>query len=121
MPAGVLTSPTFWTSISSFQRRIWEHFAFSITLALAGAFLIGLIPLWGTARKIIKNKSWDQRRDESVLALFTSLAGGGVLFAINYGLFLLKIRMGDAFHIAFVFLIVAVLIAGSVYLYRKKD
>ena len=47
--------------------------------------------------------------------------GGGVcLFALNYGIFLLKIRMGDAFNSALAFLLVSALIAGSIYLLRKK-
>jgi LPXTG-motif cell wall-anchored protein len=43
-----------------------------------------------------------------------------VLFALNYGVFLLKIKMGDAFNTALAFLIVGALIAGSIYLLRKK-
>lgn len=34
--------------------------------------------------------------------------------------FLLKIRMGDAFNSALAFLLVSALIAGSIYLLRKK-
>ena len=53
-------------------------------------------------------------------ALGVALAGGCVLFALNYGVILLKIKMGDAFNTALAFLIVGALIAGSIYLLRKK-
>lgn len=53
-------------------------------------------------------------------ALGVALAGGCVLFALNYGVFLLKIKMGDAFNTALTFLIVGALITGSIYLLRKK-
>lgn len=54
-------------------------------------------------------------------ALGVSLLGGAVLFALNYGVFLLKIKMGDAFNTALAFLLVAAILAGSVFLLRKKD
>ena len=43
-----------------------------------------------------------------------------MLFALNYGVFLLKIKMGDAFNTALAFLLVGALIVGSIYLLRKK-
>ena len=91
------------------------------TLALAAAILIGLVPVGVTGRNIVQKKSWRDNRAGTLQALGVSLLGGVVLFALNYSLVLLKIRMGNAFNTAFVFLIVAVLIAGSIYLYRKKD
>ena len=73
-----------------------------------------------TVRSIIRKKSWRENPSGTRKVLGLSLLGGASLFAFNYSLFLLKIRMGNAFNTAFVFLIVAVLIAGSIYLYRKK-
>ncbi|MBQ6243115.1 MAG: hypothetical protein IKN60_02185 [Bacteroidales bacterium] len=90
------------------------------TLALTAAILIGLIPVGATVRSIIRKKSWRENPSGTRKVLGLSLLGGASLFAFNYSLFLLKIRMGNAFNTAFVFLIVAVLIAGSIYLYRKK-
>ena len=90
------------------------------TLALAAAVLIGLIPVGATVRNIVRKKSWKENPSGTLQALGVSVLGGAVLFALNYGVFLLKIRYGDAFNTAFVFLIVAVLIVGSIYLYRKK-
>ena len=90
------------------------------TLAL-GAILIGLIPLGYIGREIIRKKSWRDNPGGTVRALGVGLAGGVVLFGLNYGIFLLKIKMGDAFHITLAFLIVAALVAGAIYLMKKKQ
>lgn len=87
------------------------------TLALGGAILIGLIPLG----YIVRKKSWRDNPGGTVRALGVGLAGGVVLFGLNYGIFLLKIKMGDAFHITLAFLIVAALVAGAIYLMKKKQ
>ncbi len=91
------------------------------TLALGGAILIGLIPLGYIGREIIRKKSWRDNPGGTVRALGVGLAGGVVLFGLNYGIFLLKIKMGDAFHITLAFLIVAALVAGAIYLMKKKQ
>ena len=91
------------------------------TLALGGAILIGLIPLGYIGREIIRKKTWKDNPSGTVRALGAGLAGGAVLFGLNYGIFLLKMRMGDAFHIALAFLIVAALVAGAIYLMKKKQ
>ncbi len=90
------------------------------TLALSVAILIGLIPLGHIGRDILKRKTWKTNPSGTVRALFVGLAGGAVLFGLNYGVFLLKIRMGDGFNTAFAFLIVAVLIAAAIYLLKKN-
>lgn len=86
------------------------------TLALVGAILIGLIPLGYIGREIIRKKSWRDNPGGTVRALGVGLAGGAVLFGLNYGIFLLKMRMGDAFNTSLAFLLVGILIAGSLYL-----
>lgn len=91
------------------------------TLALCVSVLIGLIPLCYIGRDIIKRKTWKENPSGTLKALGTGLAGGTVLFGLNYGVFLLKIKMGDAFNTAFAFLIVAALIAGAIYLMMKKQ
>lgn len=88
-------------------------------LALAGAVLIGLIPLGVIGRRIIQEKSWKENPSGTAKAIGTGIAGGLVLFALNYGVFLLKIKMGDAFHTSLAFLLVGALIVGSIYLLRK--
>ena len=90
------------------------------TTALAIAVLIGLIPPFAVGRRMIRGKTWKENPEGTARALVVALAGGCVLFALNYGVFLLKIKMGDAFNTALAFLIVGALIAGSIFLLRKK-
>lgn len=47
-------------------------------------------------------------------------AGGAVLFGLNYGIFLLKIKMGDAFNTTLAFLLLAALFVGCIYVMKKK-
>ena len=89
------------------------------TLALSGAILIGLIPLVVIGRRILREKTWKGNPSGTAKAIVIGLAGGALLFCLNYGVFLLKIKMGDAFNTALAFLIVGALIAGSIYLLRK--
>lgn len=91
------------------------------TLALVGAVLIGLIPLGSIGRRIIQEKSWKENPSGTAKAIGTGVAGGLVLFGLNYGVFLLKKKMGDAFHTSLAFLLVVGLIAGSIYLLRKRQ
>jgi len=90
------------------------------TMALAVALLFGFIPPFVVGRRIIREKTWKENPEGTARALVVALAGGCVLFALNYGVFLLKIKMGDAFNTALAFLIVGALIVGSIYLLRKK-
>ena len=90
------------------------------TMALAIAVLIGLIPPFAVGRRMIREKTWKENSGGTARALGVALAGGGVLFALNYGVILLKIKMGDSFNPALAFLIVGALIAGSIFLLRKK-
>ena len=91
------------------------------TLALGGAILIGLIPLGYIGREIIRKKSWRDNPGGTVRALGVGLAGGVVLFGLNYGVLYLKIKYGDGFNTTLAFLMVAALIAGAIYLMKKKQ
>ena len=90
------------------------------TVSFALALVIGLIPLFVVCRSMIRGKTWKENPGGTARALGVALAGGGVLFGLNYGVFLLKIKMGDTFNSALAFLIVGALIVGSIYLLRKK-
>lgn len=90
------------------------------TMALAIAVLIGLIPPFAVGWRIIREKTWKENPRGTARALGVVLAGGCVLFALNYGIILLKIKMGDAFNTALAFLIVGALITWSIYLLWKK-
>lgn len=90
------------------------------TLMLAVAVLIGLIPVVVTGRRILKEKTWKDNPGGTVRALGVALAGGVVLFGLNYGVLYLKLKYGDGFNTTLAFLIVAGLVAGSIYLLNKK-
>lgn len=90
------------------------------TLMLAVAVLIGLIPVVVTGRRVLREKTWKDNPGGTVRALGTALAGGVVLFGLNYGVLYLKLKYGDGFNTTLAFLIVAALIAGSIYMLRKK-
>lgn len=91
------------------------------TLALSVAILIGLIPLGYIGRDIIKGKTWKDNPGGTVKALVAGLAGGALLFGLNYGIFILKIRYGDEFNTTLAFLIVAALIVGAIFLMKKNN
>ncbi len=90
------------------------------TLALSVAILIGLIPLGYIGRGIIKGKTWKDNPSGTLKALGAGFAGGVVLFGLNYGVFLLKMKMGDAFNTTMAFLIVIALVVGAIFLMKKK-
>ena len=89
-------------------------------LVLSLSILIGLTPLAVICHKIIRGRTWKENPGGTVRALGAGLLGGAVLFALNYGILLLKIKMVDAFNTALAFLLVAAMIAGSIFLLRKK-
>jgi len=90
------------------------------TLMLAVAVLIGLIPVVVTGRRVLRKKTWKDNPGGTVRALGVALAGGVVLFGLNYGVLYLKLKYGDGFNTTLAFLIVAGLVAGSIYLLNKK-
>ena len=91
------------------------------TLALVFSLAVGLIPVVHIGRRAIRQKSWRQNPDGTARALGVALLGGVVLFGLNYGIFLLRLKLGDAFPLAFAFLAVAALIALAILLLRKKS
>lgn len=90
------------------------------TLILAVAGLIGLIPVVVIGRRVLREKTWKDNPGGTARALVAALAGGIVLFGLNYGVLYLKLKYGDAFNTALAFLIVAGLIVGCIYLLRGK-
>ncbi len=90
------------------------------TLLLALAGVIGLVPVAVIGRKILKEQTWKDNPGGTVRAIGASLAGGLVLFGLNYGVLYLKLKYGDGFNTTLAFLIVAGLVVGSIYLLNKK-
>lgn len=91
------------------------------TFAMAVSLLAGLIPIGYLGRDIIRKRTWKDNPFGTLKAVGIGLVGGAVLFGLNYGVFLLKYKMGDAFNTVLAFLIVAAIIVGSIYLLNKKD
>ncbi len=89
-------------------------------LILGVAVLIGLVPVVVNGKRIIREKTWKDNPSGTVRALGVALAGGVVLFGLNYGVLYLKLKYGDGFNTTLAFLIVAGLVAGSIYLLNKK-
>lgn len=89
-------------------------------LILGVAILIGLIPVVENGRRILKDKTWKDNPGGTFRAVMVTLAGGVVLFGLNYGVLYLKLKYGDGFNTTLAFLIVAGLVAGSIYLLNKK-
>ena len=90
------------------------------TRALLFSVLIGLIPLAYVGRMAVKGKTYKENPHGTAYGLVLALLGGLVLFGLNYGVFLLRIKMGDSFNIIFGYLLVAAMVVGIIYLLRKK-
>lgn len=84
------------------------------------SLLIGLIPLGVIVRRILREKTWKENPSGTAKAIGIGLAGGALLFGLNYGVFLLKTHYGDAFNTVLAFLLVAALIVGCIFVLKKK-
>ena len=76
------------------------------TLALVFSLAVGLIPVVHIGLKILKGKTWEANPSGTLASLGIALVGGAALFAINFGVLMLKIKMGDAFNTTLAFLLV---------------
>lgn len=90
------------------------------TMALVFSIVIGLIPLFYIGRQAIKAGTWKNNPTGTAQGLGIGILGGLVLFGLNYGIFTLKFRMGDAFNTTLAFVLVALIIAGAIWLLRSK-
>ncbi len=91
----------------------------SKTRILIISLIIALIPAVYIGKDIVAGKTWQSNPDGTRRAVGTALAGGLVLFALNYGILYLKHRMGDSFNTALAFLLVAALLAFALHLLKK--
>ena len=90
------------------------------TVVLVLSIAVALVPLGYLGRKIVREKSWKDNPGGTARALAIGLAGGAVLFALNYGIFLLRDRFGQGFNIAFAYLLVLAMIVGIISLLKRK-
>ena len=84
------------------------------------AIIIGLIPLGYIGKQIIQEKTWKSNPKRTFQAIAMGLAGGALLFALDYGIFMLKIEYGTRFNTVLVVAFVLFLIIGSIYVLKKK-
>ncbi|MBR3405512.1 MAG: hypothetical protein IKG92_01225 [Bacteroidales bacterium] len=81
---------------------------------------VAVIPLWGIGKRIIQHP--EVRTAKGVtLALLIGVAGGAVLFAINYGWMFLRVKYGDELNFPLALLITVGIAAGAIFLMNKKD
>ena len=91
------------------------------TLALVLSIAIALVPMAYIGILAARNQSWKNNPEGTRKALGIGLLGALVLFGINYGIFMLKIRAGDAFNTGLAFLLVVAITIGAVFLLKKKE
>lgn len=91
-----------------------------MTIALIISIIVGLIPFFWILVKTIRNNTWKDNPGGSVWSLVIALAGGVVLFALNYGIFWLRFKYDDAFNAVLTYGLVLALIIGVIYLLNKK-
>ena len=84
------------------------------------AIIIGLIPLGYIGKQIIQEKTWKSNPKRTFQAIAMGLAGGALLFALDYGIVMLKIEYGTRFNTVLVVAFVLFLIIGSIYVLKKK-
>ena len=90
------------------------------TLILVFSLAVGLIPPVYIGTMAVKGKTWKENPGGTAKGLAIGVLGGAVLFGLNYGVLMLKLRMGNDFNTAFAFVLVAAMIIGAIYLLKKK-
>ena len=90
------------------------------TFVLVISIIIGLIPIAVIGKKIYKERSWESNPAGMRKAIVIALAGGAALFALNYGVFYLKLIHNEVFRILFPALLAIAAITIFVVGMRKK-
>ena len=89
-------------------------------IALIISILIGLIPFVYLLVKAFKENTWKNNPGGTIWGLVVGLAGGALLFAINYGIFWFRINHEGLFNGILTYGLVLALIVGVIYLLNKK-
>ena len=90
------------------------------TIVLVLSLAVAVVPLWAIGKRIIQHP--EERTPKGVtLALLVCIAGGAVLFAINYGWMYLRYKAGDALNFPLALLITIGIAVGAFVLLNKKD
>ena len=89
------------------------------TFVLVISLLLGLFPIAVVGKKIYKDRSWETNPQGMWRALGIAVAGGAVLFALNYGVFYLKLIHNEVFMIVFPASIALAVIVGVIIYWRR--
>ena len=90
------------------------------TIMLVLSLAVAVVPVCVIGKRIIEHP--EERTLKGVtLALLIALAGGVVLFAINYGWMYIRVEYGDAINFPMALLITIGIAAGAIFLMNKKD
>ena len=91
-----------------------------MTVALIISILVGLIPFMYLLVKSFREDTWKNNAGGTVWGLLIGLAGGVLLFAINYGIFWFRMNHEGLFNGIITYGLVLALIIGVIYLLNKK-
>ena len=100
------------------EARAVEHG--KMTVALIVSIIIGLIPFVYLLIKSLREDTWKNNPRGTVWGLLIGLAGGVVLFAINFGIFWLRFKYASQFSAVVTYALVGGIIIGVIYLLNKK-
>ncbi|MBO4740089.1 MAG: hypothetical protein J5605_00425 [Bacteroidales bacterium] len=89
------------------------------TFVLVISLLLGIIPIAVVGKKIYRERSWESNPAGMWRAIAIAVAGGAVLFAINYGVFYLKLIHNEVFQIVFPAAIALAVIVGAFVYWRR--
>ena len=89
------------------------------TFVIVISLVLGLIPIAVVGKKIYKDRSWETNPQGMWRALGIAVAGGAVLFALNYGVFYLKLIHNEVFMIVFPASIALAVIVGVIIYWRR--
>ena len=90
------------------------------TIALVISILVGLIPFCYLLVKSVRENTWKDNASGTVWGLVIALAGGVLLFAVNYGIFWFRMNHEGLFNGIVTYGLVAALVIGVLYLLNKK-
>ena len=88
-------------------------------LILCISIITGLVPIVAIGKKILAERSWETNPQGMWRALGIAVAGGAVLFALNYGVFYLKLIHNEVFMIVFPASIALAVIVGVIIYWRR--
>ena len=91
------------------------------TIMLILSLAVAAVPSIAIGKMIVRQSPEERTAKGTAGAVATALAGGAVLFGINYGWMYLRWKAGDALNFPLALLITAGIAVGAFFLLNKKD